>query len=1079
MNGEPCSDINLSIDLPADKPTIPDKIERAGFRFIRIRPRSKIPNDRDWQHTRNYSAKDPRLHAWTDVYQSFEIRSGSDEHGDLYTHYEGYGNYGVLCSSDAVVLDLDTPELVAFLLETIQTDSGLPATLLCKSGSGRGIHAYYRTKKGHPVRLLDPANPDKNVGDIKSTGGQVVGPSSIHPSGRPYEIVDDREVAFVEFAVLEKVFEKYIQKAREITPESIRREYGEYEKLSTDIPIAQVLYPDKAVNLGNGEFRGAHPIHGSSGGRNFAINTHKNTWFCDRHKTGGGPLEAIALLEGIIECSESGSGCLRGEKFLQTVDAARRMGFEVKLPQKKYPKKPEFMNIPPRSAGGAASIEWDVQQLDEIPSDLPGTSVTILNAPPRLGKSHWAILKAIEAKTANVVTNTHSIIEQHLRIFRENRTKDQTAVHIEGKQRSCINKEEPCNCKKCPYYPYETKESFFQFGQVVLDHLLEVKVLTNKEVPEDQCPYWFVKKADEFSDYCFTVVANLDMLRNRHLLVIDEDPTISHFYPASVDLAESVYKANRLTINNFIEEKWTGIEKWKRYIVEKKKRPKGKHTILRIIAILEEIRDILKIDDERQFSRKYVLDKLKELDISVSDPEDCTKQEVIDLIKRYEMPDTLSPFALALLYPYVEKPFAWQGHNPSTLRIVANEETRMYTIPECKTLIIGSTRAELFAKSLGRSCTILNIDKFHYAQQFVIVSITDEGGRSYSQNLDRFLKSISQTNERERFPSLILVGTEREQQRLQTILGGIAKSSTDENRVGQTWNYRGGYLNVFYQNSVISRGIDVEFYHRLFVYSSNFANPYWQAALDVAALNDDQDEIERVGWVIDAITVDETTNSVLRISPVRRNIDTDPRMIVIGEADMWKLKPAITEGAIIVRMSAHEFTQNSKKIMLGTGRLVYMGLQPQELQEDELTKERSLNSTSTLQQRILVPDFVEFKDIPGKCKFFADTLREAAETPDWRKGIHPKVIERIEKEVENRLLYRERDRKKTTRKALQKFLLTKNKKFNYVLTDHVITDLYKDGRVRISGIGFGAYVALPPASQVAQENDWWDLEESQ
>ena len=94
-----------------------------------------------------------------------------------------------------------------------------------------------------------------------------------------------------------------------------------------------------------------------------------------------------------------------------------------------------------------------------------------------------------------------------------------------------------------------------------------------------------------------------------------------------------------------------------------------------------------------------------------------------------------------------------------------------------------------------------------------------------------------------------------------------------------------------------------------------------------------------------------------------------------------------------------------------------------------------------------------------------------------KKGIHPKVIERIEKEIYTRLSARQGDKKKTTRKALQKFLQTRNKKFGYVLTDHVITDLYKDGRIRVSGIGMGAYVSLPPTSQVSQENDWWDIEE--
>jgi len=1059
MNGKRSTDINLSIENGSIPPTIPEQIQRAGFRFIRIRPKSKIPNDKDWQRIRNFSADDRALLSWINTYQSFEIRAGDG----LYTHFEGYGNYGVLCTSEAIVVDLDTPELVSFLLEATQSDSGaskLPATLLCKSGSGRGIHAYFRTSKGHPVRLLDPENPDTNVGDIKSVGGQVVGPTALHPGGKPYEIIQDREIAFVEFSVLKEVFSKWIPKQKEISPESIRREYGEYEQLSVDVPIAQVLYPDKAVSLGNGEFRGAHPIHGSSGGRNFSINTNKNTWFCSRHNTGGGPLEAIALLEGIIECSEAGPGCLRGEKFLQTIDAAKRMGFTVKLPQKKYPKKPEVMNAPPKGAGGE---EWTVLQLDAIPADLPGTSVTILNAPPRLGKSHWAILKAIESKTANVITNTHSIVEQHMKIFRENRSDDQTAIHMEGKARSCINLENKCRCKPdCPYNPYKDKDSWFIFGEIVKDFLFEKKVLTNKDVPKDQCPYWFIKRADDYSDYCFTVVANMDMLRNRHLLVIDEDPTISHFYPSSADVAESVYRAHRLTVNNFLEEKWVGIGGWKKYITEKKKRPKGRKTILRIISILEEIRDIIKIDDERQFSRKYVLDKLKDLNLTIDDPEDCTKQELIDLIKRHEIPDTLSPFALALLYPYKDKPFAWQGHNPSTLRIIADEEKRMYTIPDCKTLIIGSTRAELFAKSLGRSCTILNIDKFHYSKQFIIASMIDEGKKSYSQRMDDYLNSISKTNEYERYPSLILVGTEKEQLRLQMILRGISKSSTIEDRVGQTWNYRGGYHNIFYQNSVISRGIDVEFYHRLFVYSSNFANPYWQAALDVAAENEDRDEIERVGWVIDAITVDETTNSVLRISPVQRNLDTDPRLVVISESDMWKLKPAITNGAHIVRLSFEDLMENSKELLDGTGKLIYRG--SVKLSEENTNVEKdTIECTirSTLDQVTIRPRSILEGDVVAKCEFFSDSLKKNSDVPSWKRSVRKSTILKIEGEISKRLCMLQQSGKRLTRKALQKFLLSRDKNYNYVLTDHIVTEMHKNGKIRVSGIGMGAYVQLP------------------
>ena len=59
------------------------------------------------------------------------------------------------------------------------------------------------------------------------------------------------------------------------------------------------------------EIRGSHPLHGSKSGKNFAVNTSKNCWHCFRHKSGGGPLEWIAVMKGIISCSEARPGCLR------------------------------------------------------------------------------------------------------------------------------------------------------------------------------------------------------------------------------------------------------------------------------------------------------------------------------------------------------------------------------------------------------------------------------------------------------------------------------------------------------------------------------------------------------------------------------------------------------------------------------------------------------------------------------------------------------------------------------------------------------------------------------------------------
>ena len=74
--------------------------------------------------------------------------------------------------------------------------------------------------------------------------------------------------------------------------------------------IDEIMPPDNPKDIGNGEIQGSHPIHGSTTGTNYCINPGKNVWHCFRHSVGGGPLEALAVRERIIDCSEVCQGCL-------------------------------------------------------------------------------------------------------------------------------------------------------------------------------------------------------------------------------------------------------------------------------------------------------------------------------------------------------------------------------------------------------------------------------------------------------------------------------------------------------------------------------------------------------------------------------------------------------------------------------------------------------------------------------------------------------------------------------------------------------------------------------------------------
>ncbi len=71
--------------------------------------------------------------------------------------------------------------------------------------------------------------------------------------------------------------------------------------------------------IANDEYQGSHPIHDSTTEKNFTFNIKNNTWYCHRHKRGGGALQFLAMKEGIIKCEDAGKGALRGKKFKDTL----------------------------------------------------------------------------------------------------------------------------------------------------------------------------------------------------------------------------------------------------------------------------------------------------------------------------------------------------------------------------------------------------------------------------------------------------------------------------------------------------------------------------------------------------------------------------------------------------------------------------------------------------------------------------------------------------------------------------------------------------------------------------------------
>lgn len=263
---------------------ISERLKVQKSRFIRVKPNSKVPKDVDWQNTKNFIITDPILTNW--------ISEGN--------------NYGIACGyGNVLVIDADTKEII----DKVER-AGFGDTFVVKTGSG-GRHYYYIVDsfpKTHPLN-----KGKENVGHLRWIGGQVVGPGSTHPNGNKYEVLKDSPIKEVSGASIIGLFKEYYDFRTDIPLDEVDVFVSEHKIAGID--IGKIINLNTLTKTGPDTYQGPHPIHGSSTGLNFVVDTKKGVWYCFRCGSGGGAMSLIAVINGVISCSDAHRGSLRGEAF--------------------------------------------------------------------------------------------------------------------------------------------------------------------------------------------------------------------------------------------------------------------------------------------------------------------------------------------------------------------------------------------------------------------------------------------------------------------------------------------------------------------------------------------------------------------------------------------------------------------------------------------------------------------------------------------------------------------------------------------------------------------------------------------
>lgn len=288
---------------------IPPQLHKA--RFIKIdmtdpeNRQWKKPKETNWQKKKdeincegknNYAYDDPRFIKYLATGDNIGVALGYD---DI-----------IVIDADHIVIDQEARK-------------SLPKTFTVKTGSyyynnpevGRKTHFYYRCPE-LPTTISLANDPGGNhYGEIRGTGAMVIGSGSKHyKTGNIYTVENDIPIATITLEQINTVFAPYMKEHDEKQQEQFMREHRTDSRCPLD--ITKVINPadfkgQTKTEKSQGIYRGKHPGHNSGTNRDFIFNINTNLWWCYSHETGGGPIELIAILEGVIKCSEVKPGCLK------------------------------------------------------------------------------------------------------------------------------------------------------------------------------------------------------------------------------------------------------------------------------------------------------------------------------------------------------------------------------------------------------------------------------------------------------------------------------------------------------------------------------------------------------------------------------------------------------------------------------------------------------------------------------------------------------------------------------------------------------------------------------------------------
>lgn len=570
--------------------------------------------------------------------------------------------------------------------------------------------------------------------------------------------------------------------------------------------------------------------------------------------------------------------------------------------------------------------------------------------------------------------------------------KESTCNHInsEGQRFDCNNcPYKPRHTTKPPIENVEEESddeevqiTHWQMETVARELVAKYNHITPEVIPDYYCHYYTLHYCQHEVDYVYTVpyytIATNDsitQLEHREIMIIDEDTAFKYYYPADLLMLEYGHFGHGTTLINdklasaipaleYIEEMITTTTKkdaeGKTIRVPKQRLQKWDRAILGIIDSIREIHAAIEIFRNNGNAEIYdqTIDTITNIVIRsrggtdttpVCDLNNILKQRILLELTKFERDIHISgdnglvAFFEPFLYPYKDKPFVEIGRNPKNLYLVGDKQT-MIRKPECadRFVMIGFTEAHLFTKQIvenPKDRLRLKITSFPYGKNFNLITVRkvgDESKQKRQKTIQSIIRAFIDENTKNtwKMPFMILTASQQDQE---SVWSTNQSSEVYMTRKDNIDKLKREWLNgrglAFYQNSTISRGIDVPWNDVIIVKNCSYAQPYLIAVMEyhndqVEALleqirviredmksaieaNSRKDEEACMMMIHDldvkiqshqaerirtenirhSVYMDETTNSCLRPTPVNGQREEQCKFIIVTEDDYGYLNP--------------------------------------------------------------------------------------------------------------------------------------------------------------------------------------------